>query len=82
MGAFEVSRNIDVLGVSCPLNAMRVKNALLSLEPGELIEVFIDEGEAVFRVARTLKDAGNRVVKVEPRPGGLSMIVEKGGKHA
>lgn len=79
MAQREIQKSIDVQGQSCPLNAIRVKNEMRLLEPGQLLEVFIDEGEAVFRIARTLKDSGNKVVKVEPRAGGLRMIVQRSG---
>ena len=77
MANHEISYTLDVQGISCPLNAVRVKAAVASLKAGELLEVLVDEGEAVLRVARTLKDSGHRIVKVEPRRDGVSVIVRK-----
>jgi tRNA 2-thiouridine synthesizing protein A len=73
----EIAQTLDVQGISCPVNAVRVKAAVASLKKGELLEVLVDEGEAVLRVARTLKDSGHRIVKVEPREHGLSVVVSK-----
>ena len=73
----EISQTLDVQGISCPVNAVRVKAAVASLNDGELLEVLVDEGEAVIRVARTLKDSGYRIVKVENRGNGVSVIVGK-----
>jgi tRNA 2-thiouridine synthesizing protein A len=73
----EISQTLDVQGISCPVNAVRVKAAVASLNDGELLEVLVDEGEAVIRVARTLKDSGHRIVKVENRGEGVSVIVGK-----
>ncbi len=77
MAKNEIAHTLDVQGISCPVNAMRVKAAVSSLNEGELLEVLVDEGEAVLRVARTLKDSGHRIVKVEPRRDGVSVIVRK-----
>jgi TusA-related sulfurtransferase len=73
----EIAKTLDVQGISCPVNAVRVKAAVASLQEDELLEVLVDEGEAVLRVARTLKDSGHRIVKVENRGEGVSVIVGK-----
>jgi len=73
----EIAHVLDVQGISCPVNAVRVKAAVALLKEGELLEVLVDEGEAILRVARTLKDSGYRIVKVETRDQGLSLIVSK-----
>ncbi|MCX6179692.1 MAG: sulfurtransferase TusA family protein [Chlorobiales bacterium] len=77
MAKNEIAHTLDVQGISCPVNAVRVKAAVASLKEDELLEVLVDEGEAVLRVARTLKDFGHRIVKVENRGHGLSVIVRK-----
>ncbi|WP_076789645.1 sulfurtransferase TusA family protein [Chlorobium sp. KB01] len=73
----EITKTLDVQGISCPANAMRVRAAIAELKGDELLEVLVDEGEAVLRVARTLKDCGHRIVKVENRGEGVSVIVGK-----
>lgn len=77
MANLEIAKTLDVQGISCPVNAVRVKAAVASLQEDELLEVLVDEGEAVLRVARTLKDSGHRIVKVENRGEGVSVIVGK-----
>ncbi|MEI8185308.1 MAG: sulfurtransferase TusA family protein [Chlorobiaceae bacterium] len=77
MANLEIAHVLDVQGISCPVNAVRVKAAVALLKEGELLEVLVDEGEAILRVARTLKDSGYRIVKVETRDQGLSLIVSK-----
>jgi TusA-related sulfurtransferase len=75
LASVEITRTLDVQGVSCPVNAVRVKSAAASLHADELLEVLVDEGEALLRVAQTLKDAGYRIVKVEKRGEGFRIVV-------
>ncbi|MEI8032956.1 MAG: sulfurtransferase TusA family protein [Chlorobiaceae bacterium] len=77
MAQSKPEKHIDVQGISCPLNAMRVKAAVAGLEGDELLEILVDEGEGVLRVAQTLKDSRHRIVKVENRGHGVSLIVGK-----
>jgi TusA-related sulfurtransferase len=73
----EITATLDVQGIACPVNAVRVKAAVALLKEDELLEVLVDEGEALLRVAQTLKDARYRIVKVKNRADGLSVIVGK-----
>ena len=77
MAKNEIIATLDVQGIACPVNAVRVKAAVALLKEDELLEVLVDEGEALLRVAQTLKDAGYRIVKVENRGDGMSIIVGK-----
>ncbi len=77
MANIEITSTLDVQGIACPVNAVRVKAAVALLKEDELLEVLVDEGEALLRVAQTLKDAGYRIVKVENREDGLRIIVGK-----
>ena len=70
-------RSVDVQGVSCPVNAVRVKHAISELSDGELIEILVDEGDAIIMVARSINDAGHRIFKVERREHSVSIIAGK-----
>ena len=72
-----MTKTLDVQGIACPVNAVRVKAAIALLKEEELLKVLVDEGEALLRVAQTLKDSGYRIVKVENRGDGMSIIVGK-----
>lgn len=76
--AGDIRKNLDLHGVTCPMNFVKTKLALEELEPGELMEVILDEGEAMLNVPRSLKDEGHRVVKVEPLGETFRVTVEKG----
>jgi tRNA 2-thiouridine synthesizing protein A len=56
---------IDLRGVQCPENYVRIKLALEELERGQKLEVYLDDGEPMRSVPRSLKDDGQRISKVE-----------------
>ncbi len=73
-----IKKRIDLQGVMCPLNFVKTKLALEELEPGERIEVVLDEGEAMLNVPRSLKDDGHRIIRVEPLGEAFCLTIEKG----
>lgn len=76
-----VRDKINLRGVTCPMNFVKTKLALEELKPGEILEVILDEGEAMLNVPRSLKDEGHRIIKVAPfneEADSFRVIVEKG----
>ena len=68
---------LDLLGVSCPMNFVRAKLAIEKIDPGERLEILLDDGEPIVNVSRSLKDEGHRVLKVEPENGHFRLLVKK-----
>jgi len=73
---------LDLLGVSCPMNFVRAKLAIEKIDPGERLEILLDDGEPIVNVSRSLKDEGHRVLKVEPENGHFRLLVEKRQAYA
>ena len=76
--ANDIKKKIDLHGVVCPMNFVKTKLALEDIEPGELLEVILDEGDAMLNVPRSLKEEGHKIVRVEPLGETFSVIVLKG----
>ncbi|MFA5180486.1 MAG: sulfurtransferase TusA family protein [Syntrophales bacterium] len=74
----DIKIQLDLHGVACPMNFVKTKLALEELEPGEHLEVILDEGDAMLNVPRSLKEEGHRIVKVEPLGETFRVVVEKG----
>lgn len=58
-------QTLDLRGVSCPTNFIKIKLALEMFEPEELVEILLDEGEPVRNVPRNLKAEGHRLLGLE-----------------
>ncbi len=58
---------IDLRGTPCPLNFVRTKLRLEQLEPGQLLEVWLDAGEPVEQVPDSLKMNGYNIETLAPQ---------------
>jgi len=59
------------------MNFVKIKLALEELDPGERIEVILDEGDAMLNVPRSLKNEGHRIIKVVPLGETFRLTIEK-----
>ncbi len=73
-----IKMKIDLHGVTCPMNFVRTKVALAALAAGDLLEVVLDEGEALLNVPRSVKDEGHQVVNVESLGETFRVVIRKG----
>jgi tRNA 2-thiouridine synthesizing protein A len=74
----DIRKKIDLHGVACPMNFVKTKVALASLAAGDLLEVILDEGEAMLNVPRSVKEEGHQVVKVESLGEMFRVVIRKG----
>lgn len=72
------SRSIDTCGEVCPMNMVRTKFELQDMLPGEILEVTLEAGEPVRNVSRSVKEDGNRVIKLEKCDTYYRMLIQKG----
>lgn len=68
---------LDLRGVSCPLNFVKAKLAMEKINRSEVIEFYLDDGEPIVNVTRSLKDEGHQVLLVTPEENFFKVIVEK-----
>jgi len=68
---------IDLRGVCCPTNFVKAKLALEMADSGDVLEFYLDEGEPVQNVPRSLKAEGNKLLGLEKVDGYYVLTVEK-----
>ncbi len=73
----DIKKTVDLAGVSCPMNFVKTKVALESIEAGEIIEVILDEGDAILNVPRSVKEEGHQVLKVTPNDTTFNVLIKK-----
>ena len=71
------SRKIDITKDSCPLTFVKTKLAIEQMEPGELLEVRLNAGEAVNNVPRSLRDEGHTIVSLSKQGDGTYLLQVK-----
>lgn len=74
----EIKKQLDLTGVPCPFNFVKAKLALDELAPGELLELILDDGDAMLNVPRGLKEEGHTITKVTPLEDQYQLLVKKG----
>jgi len=71
-------KRVDLSGVTCPMNFVKTKVALSTINVGEVIEVVLDEGDPILNVPRSLKEEGHKVLKVVPEGETFIVSIQKG----
>jgi len=76
--ASEGKKNLlDLRGVCCPMNFVKAKLAIEKIRQGDIIEFYLDDGEPIVNVTRSLKDEGHQVLLVIPETNYFKVMVEK-----
>ncbi len=76
---------VDVRPYACPMTYVKTRIALDRLAAGEVLEVWLREGEPLASVPRSAEEDGHHVLAVEPLAadgGGYRVLVQKGGGEA
>ena len=63
--ARENYKSLDLKGVQCPFNYVKAKLQLETMELGETLELFLDEGEPIKNVPNSLKNDGQEILEME-----------------
>ncbi|MBW4629234.1 MAG: sulfurtransferase TusA family protein [Brasilonema octagenarum HA4186-MV1] len=68
---------LDLRGTPCPINFVRTKLRLEQMNPGELLEVWLDSGEPIEQVPDSLTMAGYQVEKITDCVSYFSLLVRR-----
>ncbi|MFQ4146987.1 sulfurtransferase TusA family protein [Chlorogloeopsis sp. ULAP02] len=66
---------LDLRGTPCPMNFVRTKLRLQQMQPGSLLEVWLDPGEPIEQVPDSLTMAGYLVEQIKDCVGYFSLFV-------
>lgn len=72
-------QTIDLRGICCPTNFVKAKLVLEHSGDGEVLEILLDDGEAVRNVPRSLKEEGHRLLCLKENDGHYVLTLEKAG---
>lgn len=68
---------LDLRGTPCPINFVRTKLRLEKMQPGTLLEVWLDPGEPIEQVPDSLTMEGYGVEQIEERSGFFALQVRR-----
>ena len=79
MEGIRIDQNMDLRGVSCPLNYVKTKLKLEEMEVGEVLEILIDDGEPILSVPRSIKEDGHKILEIRQIETYFKVVVKKKG---
>ncbi len=56
---------LDLRGVICPYNFVKTKLRLETMQPGQVLEVFLDDGEPIRNVPQSVENEGHSILRRE-----------------
>jgi TusA-related sulfurtransferase len=68
---------LDLRGTPCPINFVRTKLRLEQMQPGSLLEVWLDPGEPIEQVPDSLTMSGYQVEQITDCAGYFSLLVRR-----
>ncbi len=73
------SLSLDLRGTACPVNFIRTRLALETIEPGAWLQVDLDAGEPERLVGDGLRQAGHQVQISPLEPGAVRLLICRHG---
>jgi sulfite reductase (ferredoxin) len=67
----------DLRGVSCPMNFVKTKLELDKIRQGQLLRIFLDDGEPIDNVPRSVAEEGHRILEMVKAGDYWSVLIEK-----
>ncbi len=77
MESRKIDQNIDLRGVSCPLNYVKTKLKLEGMKVGQILEVLLDVGEPILNVPRSIKEDGHKILEINQTGDYFRVLVKK-----
>jgi len=78
----EAPKVLDLKGTPCPINYVKAKLFLENLEPGSIIDIYLDEGEPISNVPKSLENDGHKIVNIQKLREFYRVRVMKGSENA
>lgn len=76
-GKTEQTERLDLKGVKCPLNFVKTKLKLEQMQSGQLLEVILDDRQALNDVPRSVKEEGHQVLGLKQIKGSFLLVIKK-----
>lgn len=73
-----IDETLDLRGVECPHNTSKAMLELELMDPGQILEVTVDDGEPIVNVPVSLEQEGHHVLRRRRDGGAWILRVERG----
>ena len=76
-GGLRVDHSLDVRGMDAPASYRKAVERLKAMAENEVLELSIDEGDALRTIPFGLRAEGHEILVSEPMSGGVRLLVRK-----
>lgn len=74
----EADASVNLVGTGCPMNLVYAKVELARLQPGQVLEIILDDGAPVRNVSRSVGEEGHQILRKDQlADGSWSVIIRK-----
>ena len=77
MAEIKAASTLDLRGVLCPMNFVKTKLKLESMNDGEVLEIILDSGEPIQNVPKSIKEEGHKIVEVKREGDFFRLKIQK-----
>ncbi len=77
MSEVKADAELDLRGVLCPINFVKTKLKLESMNEGEVLEIVLDSGEPIQNVPKAIKDEGHKIIDVKKETDHFRLKIRK-----
>jgi len=74
----KIDATLDITPDVCPITFVKTKLKLEQMQPGQVLEVILNDGEPIQNVPRSVKGEGHRIILVEKVGDKYRLLIEKG----
>src|ERR1700691_1127532 len=68
---------LDLMGLNCPLPALKTRKALARLTPGDLLQVHCTDPLAAIDIPNLIRQTGDRIANTQEVERGIIFLIEK-----
>ena len=68
---------LDLIGLNCPLPALKTRKALARMTPGDLLQVHCTDPLAAIDIPNLIRETGDRIEITEHAERGIVFLIEK-----
>ncbi len=68
---------LDLRGVICPYNFVKTKLKLETMQAGQVLAVFLDGGDPIVNVPRSVSNEGHTVLSQQPDSQSFRVMIQK-----
>ncbi|MDR1882460.1 MAG: sulfurtransferase TusA family protein [Prevotella sp.] len=82
-GQYDQEKNVndrktkDLRGVACPMNFVQTKILLSSMQPGEILEIWLDEGQPINNVPGSVRNEGHEILEQTQTGNYWKVVIKK-----